>query len=440
LIEYAHKSLLAYCHMVSPEFISADHHRLIAKHLQQTLTKPKRLIVSMPPRHGKSFLITEHFPTWFLGREPSKNVISASYGQDLANDFGRKVRNRMESETYGSIFDTRVAKDSHSKKRFDTTDGGSYFAVGKGGPITGRGGDVIIVDDLIKSDQEARSETYRQGIYSWWKETLYTRMMPGASIIVVATRWHEEDLTGWLLNNSKQDWEHLCLPAISPEGKALWPEMYPIEVLREFEQETELSFESLYQQNPVKPEGNMIKRDWINYYTELPRVIQQKVMTWDLAFKGNKDSDYVVGQVWGRTGADAYLIDQVRGQWDFTETLFHFEQLCAKHPDCYNRIIEDAANSAALISTMQRKISGITAWKPRTDKVGRVKAVTPMFRAGNVHIPSTNLFPWVEDMTKEWFSFDQGKNDDTVDAMTMALINLEESSGTVIMGVGTRDF
>lgn len=426
--------------MMNDQFISSKHQLLIAKHLEECAYKPKRLIISMPPRHGKSFLVSQHFPAWFLGKFPEKNVISASYGAELAEGFGRYVRNLMQTPEYEYIFETRVTKDSKAKKRFNTDQGGSYYAVGKGGPITGRGGDIIIVDDLIKSDREARSQIVREGIKDWWKETLFTRLSPGASVVVVATRWHEDDLTGWLLNNSHQDWEHLCLPAISYEGEALWPERYPIGELKQIEKETGLSFEALYQQNPVKPEGEIIKRKDIRYYDHMPEQFDQQIMSWDLTFKGGKENDFVVGQVWGKAGSDFYLIDQVRGKWDFTETIFHFKNMCERHPLAYNRVIEDAANGAALVSQLQKNISGLNLWKPRTDKIGRVTSVTPLFTAGNVHIPQTNLYDWVDAMEKEWFSFPHGKNDDTVDAMTQALINLQEQEAGIIMGLGTRRY
>jgi len=439
--EIAQRNFISYCHLMNPAFISADHHFLIASKLQECIDKPKRLIFSMPPRHGKSFLISQHFPTWYLGRTEGKSIISASYGQELATDFGRFVKNMMIGDHYQEIFNSKVSDDSKSKKRFNTSNGGSYIAVGRGGAITGRGGNLIIVDDLIKNEREARSEIVRQGIKDWWQQTLYTRLMPGGSVIVVATRWHEDDLTGWLLKESKDNWEEVKLPAINEEGEALWPDFYDIGRLEEIQTEIgSYAFQSLYQQHPTEPEGQIVKKKWLNRYEKLPEFFEQTVMSWDLTFKGNTESDFVVGQVWGRLESKYYLIDQVRGRWDFTRTIREFKLLCNKHPTIVNRIVEDAANGAALVSQLESHISGLRLWKPKTDKVGRVHAVTPLFEAGNVFVPQTSEYEWVEPMLNEWFSFPNGKNDDTVDAMTQALINLNQSQGAFVMGVGSKQY
>ena len=434
---FAESSLLAYCHLVNKEFITNWHHELIAKHLEETLHKPKRLIFNMPPRHGKSYLVSQHFPTWFLGRQPSKNVILACYGQSLATDSGRAVRNLMQTDTYKSLFDTRLSKDSTSKTTFDTTEHGSYFAVGKGGPITGRGGDIIIIDDLLKSDQEARSELHRSNIRSWWKETLYTRLMPGGSIIIVNTRWHQDDLTGWLLKNSDQNWEHISLPAISNiEGQdvALWDSQYPIEILKDIKKEIgSHAFDTEYQQNPSDPEGQLVKKTGLREYDKLPIVFQDYIISFDLAFKGNSTSDFVVGQCWGKNKANYYLIDQIRGRWDFTQTLKQFQAFCDKHDYVTRKVVEDAANASALHSVIKDHIPGVILWKPNTDKIGRLNSVTPLFEAGNIHVPSSNTYDWVDEMKQEWFSFPNGKNDDTVDAMTQALLNLENVSKSFVI-------
>ncbi len=434
---FSKKSLIAYSYLLNKDFIAAYHHKIISHHLEQALYKPKRIILNIAPRHGKTFLVSQLFPTWFLGLMPHKKVILASYSGSLATDSGRIVRNIMQGEVYQSIFDTRLSADSTAKTVFSTTKNGSFLAVGKGGSIVGRGGDIIIVDDLVKSDQEARSSLHRKNIEEWWKNTLYTRLMPNGSIVVINTRWHKEDLTGFLLNNSSQDWEHISIPAINDKDEALWPEMYPIEILNEIKREIgSHAFGTQYQQNPSDPEGEIVKKEWVRFYSELPRSFEETILSWDLSFKGNDDSDFVVGQVWGKNGANYYLIDQVRGRWDFTTTLHQFNALAYAYPQATKKLIEDAANASALISVLKDKIDGIVLYKPKTDKTSRLKAVTPLFQAGNVHIPSKMLYDWVDITLDEWFSFPNAKNDDTVDAMTQALISLKDEAKSFVIAYG----
>lgn len=384
-------------------------------------------------------MISQHFPTFYLGRNPKHNIISTAYNQSLAEDFGVYVKNVLMSEEYKSIFPITVNISSKSKKRFSILEGGNYYAIGRGGAITGRGGHLIIIDDLIKNEHEARSETHRKNILEWYKNTLRTRLMPNGSIIIVQTRWHQNDLIGELLNNSGEEWEYIKLPAINEAGEALWPEMFPIQVLETIKKEIgTLNFEGLYQQEPTATEGNIIKSDWIQRYTELPKIVSNdSIITFDLTFKGTKNSDYVVGQKWQKIGPDYYLLDMIRGQWDFTQTLFHMKQFLNKHKECLNIVIEDAANASAVYSTIKQHISGVRLWKAQTSKDVRLTAVAPLFEAKNIYIPKDEKY---DILVSELLGFPLASHDDTVDACSMALLNLKTQSGGLIMSIGERIF
>lgn len=429
---------LSYCHIINANFISAEHHHRISKVLDEIAAgKTRRLIVSMPPRHGKTFMISQHFPTYFMGRNPKKNIISTAYNQSLAEDYGIFVKNIMLSKDYQDIFKVSLDISSKSKKRFSLNKGGNYYAVGKGGPITGRGGHLILIDDLVKNEQEARSPLHRKNVIDWYKNTLRTRLMPRGSIIVVQTRWHEEDLIGYLLKNSGEDWIHINLPAISAEGDALWPEFYDIAALETIKKEIgSLVFQGLYQGEPCIDDGKFIKADWIKRYnmkTGLPVAFDGHIMTMDLTFKGGAENDYVCAQVWGNVQADYYLKDMIRGQWDFTQTLFHVKQFLMKHPEIKNILIEDAANGAAVHSVLKKQIPGVRLWKPRTSKEGRLMAVSPLYEAGNVYIPDE---PKYDIFVSEHLGFPNASHDDTVDTATMALLNLKNGSKRILMSMG----
>lgn len=451
-INLARQFFLSYCHIINPSFKRNWHHEVIARHLEEIADgKPKRLIISLPPRHGKTFQISQHFPTYYMGKNPKKNVISTAYSQALAEDFGEFVKKMMMTQEYMTIFPVQVTKTTKSKKRFSLVQGGNYYAVGRGGPITGRGGHLIIIDDLIKNDQEARSETYRRNLLDWYKNTLRTRLMPNGSIIIVQTRWHEQDLIGELLKNSKENWEYVKLPAIDQNNKALWPEFYPLEVLETIRKEIgSQTFDGLYQQEPRAMEGNIIKRSWIQRYNQngyfdeetktmvpFPKKFDNLIITGDLTFKGNDGSDYAVFQKWGKAGPNYWLLDMMRGQWDFTQQLFHVKQFVALHKDCTNIVIEDAANASAIFSTIKQHISGLTLWKPETSKEVRLVAVAPLFEAKNVYIPEGTKY---DIFISELIGFPRAAHDDTVDTGTLALLKLKGQSAGLVMALGERTF
>lgn len=423
---------LSYCATVTPTFEANHHHFTISKYLKRIAKKePIRLIITLPPRHGKTFLISQHFPAWFLGHNPTNNVISTAYNQSLAEDYGKFVKNMMLDDRHQKIFpNVKLDFDTKSKKRFSLNQGGQYFAVGRGGAITGRGGDLLIIDDLIKNDQEARSTVYRQNMIDWYQNTLFTRLMPDASIVIVMTRWHEEDLVGYLLKNSNENWEVINFPAINDKGEALWPERYSLEDLENIKREIgSMAFQGLYQQSPMKQEGNMVKKDWIQYWETLPNQFDREIITIDTTFKGNPESDFNVLQCWGKKSNFKYLRDQIRGKLDFTQLIAQVETMINRYPRA-TTYIEDSANANAVLSVLQKKFPSIKLWKPTGSKEHRLNAGLPQFERGEVFL--SKAYPETVD---ELMIFPNGKNDDCVDACTMALIILDDKADNSIFSV-----
>lgn len=288
----------------------------------------------------------------------------------------------------------------------------------------------LIIDDPLKNAKEAQSQTIRDTIWQEWESTLSTRLHKGASVIVIMTRWHEDDFVGRLLENSPYNWTRLRLPAVAEDdddllgreiGETLSPELGFDKTWAE-NKKIEVgsrTWASLYQQRPAPSEGSIFKRQWFNYVDTAPYRHDDIVMSWDFTFSDTTESDYVVGQVWKKQGADFYLIDQIRDQIDFTQSVRAVVNLKKKHPRCRTILIEDKANGPAIINTLRKEVSGIVPIKPRESKVARANAITPYFEAQNVHI--LNSLPHLNDMIEEWASFPNSKNDDTVDAMTQAL-------------------
>lgn len=264
-------SLLEYAKYQCPSYRPAAHQRLIADKLEAVERGDiKRLAIFMPPRHGKSMFASEDFPAWYLGRNPTHHVISATYSQQLADDFGRKVRNQLRSEEFDEIFPgVGLRGDSHSVRRFHTAQGGVYYGAGIGGPITGRGAHLLLIDDPVKSRTDASSPTRRQQTWDWYTSVAYTRLMPGAAIVLIQTRWDPDDLAGRVLRHAADEgWEVLSLPAIDAHGAALWPEAYPIERLEEIRRQIgPRDWSALYQQEPAARDGGVFKAEPIDTAT-----------------------------------------------------------------------------------------------------------------------------------------------------------------------------
>jgi predicted phage terminase large subunit-like protein len=292
----------------------------------------------------------------------------------------------------------------------------------------------IIADDLIKNEEEARSEAIIRMIREWWSTTLYTRLMPGGKIIVVQTRWREDDIIGYIKEIEKNDptgkkWTELKLPAINDKGEALWPERYPISTLLNIKGTLgAANFSSLYQQEPMMIEGAMVKREWIKYYDVLPEAFNRYVISCDMAFKESSDSDFVVFQVWAARGAEYYLIDQIRDRMDFPTTLTAFKMFCSQYKKAHAKLIEVKANGQAIVDSCKKTISGIIEINPKESKESRFAACTPMFEAGNIYLPKNKSFTY--DYVEEICGFPRTKHDDMVDATSQALNWMRKNTGS----------
>lgn len=407
------------------------HNELIANELQEIINgKQKHIMIEIGPRHGKSMTVSETFQSYYLANFPNKRVITSAYSDSLARKFGRLNRNKFIE--YADLLYGVNISDNNSAVNNWGIEGhtGGMISTGIGGSITGEGADLMIIDDPVKNRQEAESVTYRNRVWEEWESTLSTRLHKGASVIVIMTRWHEDDLIGRMLENSPYDWTRLRLPTIAEDdndllgrkkGEALAPQLgYDEEWARNKKVEVgERTWASLYQQRPAPATGAIFKRDWIIKVDAPPLKFDDSVISWDFAFKGTDESDFVVGQVWIKKGADFYMIDQVRKRMDFSDSIKAVKRLKDKYPYCRKIIIEDKANGPAIINVLKRTISGIIPITPRESKEARAHAVTPYYEASNIHYVKT--VPNLDEHIEELISFPNSQNDDSVDAATQAL-------------------
>ncbi len=431
------------------------HHRLLCDYLDKLACKEiRRLMVFMPPRHGKSELVSRKFPAYLLGRNPDTSIISCSYSADLASRMNRDVQRLIDSEKYSLLFPEShlfgknirsTAKGSFLRNSdiFEIVNHrGTYRSSGVGGGITGMGGEYIIIDDPVKNREDADSATMREKVYDWYTSTLYTRLEKDGCILLTLTRWHEDDLAGKLLKAAQEgadQWTILELPAVCEyppkpydvrqEGEALWKWKYDEEALEKMKVTVgSRDWAALYQQHPTPGEGGTFKREWWNYYKVLPDGLYDFVQSWDCTFKDAQSSDYVVGQVWARKGSSRYLLDQVRGRMSFTETLRAIRSLSAKWPQAIRKLVEDKANGTAVIDVLRKEIPGLIPVEPEGGKIVRANAVTAVAEAGNIYLPDPSIAPWVHDFVEEHAVFPNGANDDQVDAQTQANTYYNSSS------------
>ena len=441
-IREARNNLLSFISVTYKDYKIGWVHREICETLDNFLKdliagKRPRLIITMPPRSGKSEIVSRRFPAYFLGKYPDLSIISVSYSASLAEDFSRDVQRIIDSDEYKKIFPNTKLSDKKDKNYKRTSDffeivdhKGVYCSAGVGGSITGKGCDILIIDDPIKNRQEANSETVRKKIYDWYSSTAYTRLSPIGGVIMMCTRWHLDDLIGKVLSDKNQKPFHvISYPAIAEhdephrkQGEALHPERFSLEILNEIKSTLSTAdWLSLYQQKPVPEGGAIFETSKLRYYDETsePKRFDQIVGSWDMTFKENKTSDFVVGQLWGRKGADFYLLDMVRDRMDFVKTLKVFINFANKHKKCNCWLVEDKANGTAIISTLKKHISGIIPITPKESKQERAYAITPYLEAGNIFFPKNQNF--TKDLEEEMLQFPAGAHDDTVDSMTQAL-------------------
>lgn len=409
------------------------HLQLLSDKLKESARRPLRLIVSMPPRHGKSELASVYFPLWFLALNPEKRVMLASYEADIAATWGRRVRD-LAAE-HGKTIGVTLAEDSRAANRWNTaTPEGGMSTSGVGGPMTGKGADLLLIDDPVKNAEEADSPTMRQRAWDWWTTTAYTRLEKGASVVIIMTRWHEDDLAGRLLEHMRQvggdQWEVINLPALAEaadplgrnQGEALWPEKYSADDLVTMRRTMgERAFNSLYQGRPAPEEGGMFKKAWWQRYDAPPARsdFTELFQSWDMTFKDTDGTDFVCGGVWGVKGRLFYLLDVEWARMDFVETCNAVVRLSKRWPSALAKYIEDKANGPAVISQLRGKVDGLIARTPKGSKRARAAAVTPLVQGGQVYLP--RHAPWVDAFIEECAGFPNGAHDDAVDMTSQAL-------------------
>jgi predicted phage terminase large subunit-like protein len=420
-------ALLPWLQRVSPAYRwDWPHLRYIQDALERvTQGELRRLLICIPPRHGKSELATVRYSVYRLVNDPGLRIIVGAYNQILANKFSRKARRIAEVEL-------QLASDRYAVEDWETTAGGGVRAVGVGGGITGQGGDLIVIDDPVKSREEAESQAYRDRCWEWYTDDLYTRLEPGGAVILIMTRWHADDLAGRILaSETAGEWTVINLPAEAEEGDPLGrplgaplcPERYDSEALADRRRVLgAYGYNALYGQRPSPPEGGMLKRSWWRRYDTPPERFDEVIQSWDMTFKDTKASDFVCGQVWGRRGAEAYLLDLVWGRFDIVATLAAVRALSARWPQATAKYVEDKANGPAVIAMLRQEIGGMIAVEPEGGKVARVVAVSPTIEAGNVYLP--RFAPWADAFIEECAAFPTGANDDQVDAMSQALLKM----------------
>jgi predicted phage terminase large subunit-like protein len=442
--EKCHKNFLEFVKAMWPGFIHGRHHAVMAKKFEEIASgKLKRLIVNMPPRHTKSEFASYLLPAWFLGKYPNKKVIQCSNTAELAVGFGRKVRNLVDGETYSKIFpNVSLRHDSKAAGRWATNAGGDYFAIGVGGTVTGKGADLLIIDDP-HSEQEAalaaNDPSIYDKVYEWFTSGPRQRLQPGGSIIVVMTRWGKRDLTGQVLKAEMQrggeEWDIIEFPAILPSGNSLWPEFWSLDELEALRNELPNSkWQAQYQQNPTSDTSAIVKREWWNIWDEeSPPPCDYTLMSWDTAFEKNNRADYSACTLWGvfeypdATGtpqSNLMMLNAFRDRMEFPELKKQAIQEWKEwSPDSV--IIEKKASGAPLIYELRAMGIPVQEYTPvrGNDKISRLNAVSDLFASGRVWAPGTR---WADEVIDEVASFPSGEHDDYVDAVSLALMRFRK--------------
>jgi len=440
--ELCQTKFIKFVEKVWPVFISGAHHKRMADAFERVAAGTcKRLIINMPPRHTKSEFASYLLPAWFLGKYPAKKVIQTSHTAELAVGFGRKVRNLVDSDIYHNIFPELVLQaDSKAAGRWNTSKGGDYFAIGVGGAVTGKGADVLIIDDP-HSEQEAamaasNPEVYDK-VYEWYTSGPRQRLQPGGAIVIVMTRWASRDLTGQVTKAAAarggEEWEIIEFPAILPSGNPLWPQFWSLDELTTLQKELPNSkWQAQYQQNPIGNESAIVKRDWWKWWEHAePPKCEYILQTWDTAFEKNQRADYSAGTTWGifNLNEDHGLPNIIllntykkRVEWvDLKRDVLKEYQ--DWEPD--GLLIEKKATGAPLIYELRSMGIPVQEYTPSKgqDKIARLNAVSDIIASGKVWIPQTR---WAEELVDEIAAFPSGEHDDLVDATTLALMRFRQ--------------
>lgn len=433
--------------MLDPTIVQTPALELIDRELVHLADDPnaKRLMIFMPPQEGKSERISHRFPEWLLRFNPDLRIAIVSYADEMARRWGAEIK--MDVETFngddgGVDLGLRLRADSKAAGRWHVAGHkGGVYCCGVAGSLTGKPVDWLIIDDPIKDLEHAYSLKYRERAKRFWRAVAIPRFGPNTKVVVVQTRWHEDDFSGWQLAEHADRWKVISIPAEAeseddPLGREIGEMMISARGNRDWEQIRkdvgEVVWAALYQQRPSPADGGIFKRSWWKEYT-VPRWVERPdgscivpgadevVCSWDMAFKDLADSDYVCGQVWARFGLQAFLVDQIHDRLSFVETRIAVRQLSARWPQATAKYIEDKANGTAVINSLSTTVSGMIPVEPDGSKLARARAISPFVEAGQVFLPSPELCPWVGQFIEEHASFPNGVYDDQVDATSQAI-------------------
>ena len=443
--EQSKTEFLPFVERMWPSFISGKHHSIMADAFERVANGDlKRLIINMPPRHTKSEFASYLFPAWFLGRYPEKKIIQTAHTAELAVGFGRKVRNLINQTDFQQVFPgISLSSDSKAAGRWNTNKRGDYFAIGVGGAVTGKGADVLIIDDP-HSEQEAALGAYNpevyDKVYEWYTSGPRQRLQPGGAIIVVMTRWSVRDLTGQIVKAATQrtgadEWEVIELPAIMPSGDPLWPEFWPADQLEALKAELPVSkWSAQYQQDPTSEEGALIKREWWQEWEkDSPPPCEAIIQSWDTAFLKTQRADYSACTTWGIfnmpnedgvTVPNLILLDAYKEKLEFPELKrAAYDKYWEFESD--QMIVEAKAAGSPLIFELRAMGIPVTEFTPSRgqDKIARVNAVSDLFASGVIWCPATR---WADEVIEECASFPAGEHDDLVDSTTQALLRFRQ--------------
>jgi len=458
--EDAYQNFRGFIKHTMPNYDFNWHHEVMIEILQSLAhTTDRRIMIFMPPRFGKSELVSRRFPAWILGRKPDTRIMGCSYSASLATRFSSDVQRIMEDEKYHTVFpDSMIPNADFSKghpnnnkyKRtnsfFEVIDNRGYLlSVGVGGSITGLGADLFVIDDPVKNEEESNSEVYQEKVIGWYNSTAYTRLEKGANMIICQTRWHKQDLSGKLIEEMEyggDTWEIINLPALAIEkkdlrdprktGEPLWPNKFNLDRMEKIKKQVgSRVWSALYQQNPVIEGGNIIKEAWFQYYTTLPFDVNNWrdcyiVQSWDLTFKDTGKS-WVVGVTIAKKNADFYLLDMYRRKADFPETKKAVKAMADRYPMCKAVLIEEKANGSAILAELKKTVSHMIPVQATVSKDERLHAVAPVFEAGNFYLPLNH--PMNKEIVEEMISFPNGGTDDIVDAISQAILRFQELKG-----------
>jgi len=428
------------------EFVPGWHIDCICDHLQAVSRgEIQNLIINIPPRHGKSLIVSVFWPAWEWGPNgrPEIRWLTSSYAASLSIRDSVKCRRVIQSPWYQRLWGDRfrLVGDQNAKARYENDKRGYRLASSVGGATTGEGGDRIVVDDP-NNVNEVESDAIRESTNTWWDEVMSTRAnnLAQSTKVIIQQRSHDNDLTGHILKTAAEDWKFLVLPAEYEskaiiqtntgfkdprrrEGELLWPQRFDKRVLGALKRSLGgFASASQLQQRPVPRGGGIIKRHWWRFYDEIPEDLDVMFQSWDMSFKDTGSSDYVAGQVWGIKGANRYLLDEVHDRLSFTNTVRAVVRMSERWPNATAKYIEDAANGPAVMDALKDRISGIIAVRAKGSKESRAFAVSPEIEAGNVYLPNPKHCRWVEDFIDELAAFPRGAHDDRVDSCTQALL------------------